>query len=51
MVKLWLNNNDIYEVELYELERFDNLKEIYYSQDEMDIFDQNRNIQKNLYFE
>jgi hypothetical protein len=28
MVKLWLNNNDIYEFELYELEKLDNLKEI-----------------------
>ena len=49
--KLWLNNNDINKLELYELERLDNLKEIYYSQDQNEIFDQNRNIQKILYFE
>lgn len=54
--KLWLNNNDINKLELYELERLDNLKEIYYSQDQMDIFDQitfdqNRNIQKILFFD
>jgi hypothetical protein len=54
--KLWLNNNDINKLELYELERLDNLKEIYYSQDQNEIFDQitfdqNRNIQKILYFD